>query len=127
MAKTISIDSLAAEITNAVKEYTEDVTAGIEKQADKSSRAMNREIRNDSPRKTGVYASGWTRKKFGAGGVISYVTYNKTKPWLTHLLEKGHVKRGGGRVAGKPHIRPAADRAVAEFDRRVREIIRNGG
>jgi Bacteriophage protein of unknown function (DUF646). len=123
----ISIDQLAAEITLAVKEYTEDVSAAIEREADQTSQRLVKEIRAKSPRRTGEYAKGWARKKQGRDGEIRYVIYNRKKPWLAHLLEFGHAKRGGGRVAERPHIRPPADKEIEAFQNRVRAIIRNGG
>lgn len=124
---SINIDSIAAEISLAVQEYTQDVTKGIEQEVDETSKALTKEIRNNSPRQSGEYAKGWKRKKTSHDGTVVYVTYNKAKPWLAHLLENGHAKRGGGRVAGKPHIRPAYDRMIPEMERRIKAIIQNGG
>ena len=73
----------------------------------------------------GEYRSGWSvrtkRLKYGCQGVV----YNKTKPGLTHLLEKSHVirnqygtyertnpQKGYG---GKEHIGPAAAAAEEYF------------
>lgn len=127
MAKTVSIDNLADEIVSAIREYTEDVTAGIEQEVDSTSKKLTKDIANSSPRKTGEYAKGWKRKKVSRGGQVSYIIYNRKKGSIAHLLEFGHAKRGGGRVAGKPHIRPNYDRTEPEMMRRIRAIIKNGG
>lgn len=123
----ISIDQLSAAITNAVREYTDDVTTGIEKEIDSTSKKITKDISAGSPRRTEEYAKGWTRKKTSSGGQIRFVIYNKKKGSIAHLLEFGHAKRGGGRVSGKPHIRPGYDREVPQMERRIKAIIRNGG
>lgn len=123
----ISIDDLANTITNAVKYYTEDVTTAIEKEVDKTARRAAKLIGSKSPKSRGRYAKGWTRKKVTIGGEVSHTIYNKYKPGLTHLLEKGHAKRGGGRVAGKPHIAPVVDAEIPVMVNKIKSIIRDGG
>lgn len=123
----IQIDQLADAITDSVREYTADVTVGIAQELDATSKRLVKEIRNDSPRRTGEYAKGWSRKKISSGGSVRYVIYNKKKGSIAHLLEFGHAKRGGGRVSGKPHIRPNYDREAPEMERRIKAIIQNGG
>ncbi|WP_411736093.1 hypothetical protein [Paenibacillus sp. M2] len=123
----VSLDNLANEITSAVKTYTQDVTNGIEKELDKTSRTVTKDISTNSPKKSGRYAAGWARKKISDGVGVRYISYNKYKPGLAHLQENGYAKRGGGRVAGKPHIRPVVDRELPAMVNRIKSIIRNGG
>lgn len=120
----IKVDELAGEIVLAIQAYTEDVSEAIDQAARDTAKAMAQDLRETSPKDTGEYAKGWTYRKEAPG---SYRVYNKKKPQLTHLLEHGHAKRGGGRVEGRPHIKPAEDRYVPEFEKKVQQILERGG
>lgn len=72
----------------------EDTKKELSNQAVKSLKA-------GSPRRKGRYAGSWTKKKRGKSIIVHNRRYQ-----LTHLLEKGHAKRGGGRVAARVHIAP---------------------
>lgn len=124
MADVIKVDDLAGEIVLAVRTYTEEVGAAIEEAVKETAQALAADLRETSPKDTGEYAKGWTARKEGPG---RYVAYNKKKPQLTHLLEHGHAKRGGGRVEGRPHIKPAVDRHIPQFEKKVHTIVERGG
>lgn len=123
----VKIGDLSIEISQAIKEYTEEVSSAIETEVGKTAKEITKAIIARSPKDKGDYAKGWTQKKNTSGGRVTYTIYNKNKGSIAHLLEFGHVKRGGGRVSGKPHIRPSYDQAVPEMERRIARIIQNGG
>lgn len=127
MAKVVKTEELAVEIARAIAEYTDGVASAIEAEVDATSKAIVDDIKANAPRKTGEYAKGWTRRKGTQLGTISYTIYNRKKPQLTHLLEHGHVKKGGGRVEGRPHIGPAVDKHIPAMERRIEQIIERGG
>jgi len=124
MANVIKIDDLAGEIVLAVRTYTEEVGAAIDQAARDTAKAMAKDLRETSPKDTGEYAKGWTYRKEAPG---SYRVYNKKKPQLTHLLEHGHAQRGGGRVEGRPHIKPAEERHAPQLERKIAQILERGG
>ncbi len=124
MAEVIKVDDLAGEIVLAVKTYTEEVGAAIEEAVKETAQALAADLRETSPKDTGEYAKGWTARKEGPG---RYVVYNKKKPQLTHLLEHGHAQRGGGRVEGRPHIKPAEERHAPQLERKIAQILERGG
>lgn len=76
-------------------------------------------LRAKSPRRFGGYAKGWAFKPYNAGPVKGFVVYNRDHYQLTHLLEKGHAKRGGGRVRAIKHIQPVE---IVVSERVMREI-----
>ncbi|MCK0471395.1 HK97 gp10 family phage protein [Halalkalibacter sp. APA_J-10(15)] len=111
---------IAKEITQALKEYTTEVEEGLEKAKEDVAKDTAKTLQRTSPKKTGKYAKGWRAKKDGKGWTV----HNANKPGLTHLLEKGYAKVSGGRVSGKPHIYPAEQSAIKEFESKVEKVIR---
>ncbi|PEF89852.1 HK97 gp10 family phage protein [Bacillus cereus] len=75
-------------------------------------------LRQNSPKKTGGYRKGWRKKKVDKAVVI-----HNTKGQLTHLLEKGHAKAGGGRVPAQVHILPVEQYVIDELPRRIERSI----
>lgn len=114
------VNNLSNEIANALQEYTTEVEEGLEKAKKTEAQAGARKLRRISPKKTGEYARGWSARKMGTG----YVIHNRTRWMLAHLLEKGYAKVGGGRVPGRPHIRPVEEEVIRNYEKRVEKVIR---
>ena len=130
MSNSIDIDDLADAITQEIKNYNEDVSQGIDREALKTANEARDELKQTSPRsdKDGEhYADGWSRKKTGRGDEVGHTVYNKEKPQLTHLLEDGHLNRDGSRTPGQKHIEPVEEKYSEIFEKRVEEIIKKGG
>jgi hypothetical protein len=115
-----SVDMLAAEIAKALQTYTKEVEEGMEKAKTKVAKESVKTLKATSPKNTGKYARGWRVKKVGTAQVI----HNATRGSLTHLLEKGHAKVNGGRVAGIPHIRPVEQAVIKEYIKQIEQVIK---
>lgn len=130
MGKTfINPEELGLEIANAIADYTEDVVVAIEEEIDDTAEKVKDEIQSSAAWKdrTGEYRKGWAIKKENRKGETVRIIYNKNKPSLVHLLEFGHAKRGGGRVAARPHLQPAYDKYVPQMEKNIESIIKKGG
>lgn len=119
MAKGIKTDSLASSMRAIARDHVRGVEKNSFEDVKSAGKSAERKLRSTSPKKKGKYAKGWkaTEEKQQVGSGITVVVANKKKPSLTHLLEKGHEKRGGGFVSGKKHIEPAFEEAVEELER----------
>ena len=70
--------------------------------------------------RTGKYKKSWSVKTVSeSADSIDMVVHSRNRYQIAHLLEHGHTKRGGGRVAARPHIAPAEQ---AGNEKLVREI-----
>lgn len=127
MAETVSIDQLANTIVDAVRGYTEDVTEAIDQKVESTADLVLSDVRQNAPKKTGKYAKGFVKTDKSLPGRRRFVIWNRKYYRLVHLLEFGHAKVKGGRVAGKPHLIPAHDRYVNGMVNDIKKIIKNGG
>ena len=123
----ISIDKLAAEIAKGLADYSQEVVEKVNVSSEKVGKAAVKQLKETSPKDKGKYAKSWRVKTDPQVGQPNSLTiHNKDHYYLTHLLEHGHAKKGGGRVEGKPHIRPAEEMVIQDFMREVEEAIRRG-
>lgn len=119
------VEDLTASLMAELSKYTADVAEEVKQDCRDVSKEMTDNIKRDSPKNTGAYKKGWRAKvAFEDKNNIRITTYNATDYQLTHLLEFGHAKVNGGRVEGKPHIRPNEEKAKTELVRRIEEAVK---
>ena len=100
-----SIDAMADEIMKGLTDYADLADTSMKKAVRKTAKSVKDEISVNAPKRTGAYAKSWTAKKTKENShSLEMTVHSKNRYQLAHLLEKGHAKRGGGRVSGKPHI-----------------------
>lgn len=116
-------EDLANEIQDVLAAYRNGVNTEIEAAKKETAQALVKELKKTSPKRTGKYGKGWTYKKSGRTDSILFTVYNKPEYRLTHLLEKGHAKRNGGRVSARVHIAPAEQKHLDAYIRKVRKAI----
>ncbi|CAI3226989.1 conserved hypothetical protein [Clostridium neonatale] len=117
----IKIKGLSDEIVKALSEYTSEVIEGIEKEKETVSEKAVKRLRETSPEgDTKRYKKGWRVSDIDGKKVV----HNKTDYQKTHLLEYGHAKVNGGRVAAIPHIRPVEEEVIKEFTKGVEKVIK---
>lgn len=118
---SVSVDGLADAISRELQAYSQDVADDLKKSVKKAARVCVNELMTTSPEDTGDYRKGWRVKTaYESQSDIRVDVHNATDSPLTHLLEDGHAKVGGGRVEGTPHIGPAADNAAALLEKDVK-------
>ena len=115
------MQDIASEITKALSEYTSEVEAEMDMiKSDVADETVNMLKANSPMGRRGKYAKGWRKKKDGTG----YVIHNATNAGLTHLTEKGHAKRNGGRTKAIQHIEPAEQQAIKSFEKKIERVIK---
>ena len=122
-----SIDDLASEVMKGLTEYAELADTAMKKAVKKTATAVKKEISANAPEKSGRYAKSWTTRKTKENShTLEMTVHSKDRYQIAHLLEHGHAKRGGGRVAAIPHIAPAEQRGAEELEREIERSLSHG-
>lgn len=118
------IDNLANDIIEGLKEYADLASDDVKKAVRKAGNTVRKEISENAPKDTGAYAKSWSVKKTKeTSNSLEVTVYSKNRYQLAHLLEHGHAKRGGGRVAARPHIAQAEQSAVETLDSEITKAL----
>ncbi|PGV62782.1 hypothetical protein COD96_28160 [Bacillus thuringiensis] len=112
------MNDFASDLARELQRYANVVEEKLLTAQEEVSDVAVEKLRQKSPKKTGAYRKGWRKKKEGNGVVI-----HNTQGQLTHLLEKGHAKVGGGRVPAQVHIRPVEEYVIDELPRRIERAV----
>ena len=123
----VDIDGLADAVMEGLTEYAELATDNMKAAVKKAGNTVKKDISATAPERTGRYAKSWRTKTTKESATTLEVTvYSPTRYMLAHLLEHGHAKRGGGRVAAIPHIAPAEEHGIKELEQEIERSLSHG-
>ncbi|MCT8978656.1 hypothetical protein N4T77_18870 [Clostridium sp. CX1] len=127
----VGVDDLADLIAEYMGNYSQDVADGVKKAVDTVADEVNQEIKNHITFKerSGKYVKAFRLR------TLYEDRYSKRKAWyvangqhrLTHLLEKGHALRQGGRTREYRHIKYGDELAQKRMEELAKEAIENAG
>lgn len=119
----IGLDALEAAISKELEEYAKDTTDTMREVVEEVTDETVDTLKATSPKQTGRYAKGWKSKATADTNTALTKTIHNRLPGLTHLLEDGHAKQNGGRVAGRKHIAPAEKAAIQSLEAKLRQKL----
>lgn len=109
----LTLRSILFAVREGLKEYATLASTEVKKAVRKSAKTVKDQISSNAPSRTGAYKESWVAtKQSESSQSLQMVVHSKNRYQLAHLLEKGHAKRGGGRVAARPHIAPAEQAGI---------------
>lgn len=128
----IDVDKLSLEVIQQLQDYVNVTSEIVEQVVVEVAKETVSELRATSPEgRSGDYAKSWKCKRdnqLRGKNKLNMVVYSG-KPYyrLTHLLERGHALRSGGRTVGQarayPHIKNAEINAVEKLEYRIKQKI----
>lgn len=122
----MKVDELSKAVMDTLAEYR-DVTVDKMKQAiDKVSKEAVKELKSDSPKRTGAYAQSWTSKSVKMPTEWGYekTVFNKKHYRITHLLEKGHKVRPSPKYPNKKSFVDAVPRIEKVEKKAIEDLVK---
>lgn len=127
MAQRVNVDGLADAVMKELTDYADLATMDMKVAVKKAGTTVKKEIQATAPKDTCAYSKSWSVKNTKeTSNALEVTVYSRNRYQLAHLLEFGHAKRGGGRVAGRAHIAPAEEVGIKELESEIERCLKNG-
>lgn len=111
MSRNTSIDDMDSAIMTELEKYADLAADELKDAVKETAKSVRKDIQDSAPADTGKYKKSWSVKNVHEDSEsIDLVVHSRNRYQIAHLLEHGHAKRGGGRVAARPHIASAEQR-----------------
>ena len=119
----IKADQLLDVVQKELSDYADVASEDVKKAVQETADSVVQELKANSPKRTGKYARSWRQRKVTENANELGITVFAGRYQLTHLLENGHAKRGGGRVRAIPHIKPAEEHGAEKVEKAIRQSL----
>ncbi|WP_044294495.1 HK97 gp10 family phage protein [Robinsoniella peoriensis] len=122
--RRVRVEGMAEAIAQSISDYANLSNEVMKECVADVSKSIKKDIRDNAPVKSGRYKKSWTAaKQQENANTLTMVVHSRNRYQIAHLLEHGHVKRGGGRVQAIPHIAPAEQRGGLELVSKIERGI----
>ena len=127
MSSTVSIDEMDNAIMEELEKYADLAADELKAAVKETAASVRKDIQAGAPVDTGKYKKSWSVKNVREDSEsIELVVHSRNRYQIAHLLEHGHAKRGGGRVAAKPHIASAEQRGNEKLVQTIEQKLKGG-
>jgi hypothetical protein len=127
MSRTVSIDEMDNAIMDELEKYADLAADELKAAVKETAASVRKDIQAGAPVDTGKYKKSWSVKNVREDSEsIELVVHSRNRYQIAHLLEHGHAKRGGGRVAAKPHIASAEQRGNEKLVQTIEQKLKGG-
>lgn len=125
--RRIKIDDFGSVLQDILDDYGSNISEKTQAAVLEAAKVAKQETQAGAPVRTGAYRKGWAVKEEATSRLrTEAIVHNRTRYQLAHLLEKGHAKANGGRVAARVHIAPAEANAIKNMEEAMEKIAQEG-
>ena len=127
MSQHVTIDQMDDAIMDELEKYAKLATDDMKDAVKDTAKEVRKDIQAGAPVDTGKYKKSWSVKNVHEDSdSIDLVVHSRNRDQIAHLLEHGHVKRGGGRVPAQPHIAAAEQRGNEKLVETIEQKLKGG-